>query len=143
MKQKNIEQELKAWLALMQQKYTWLSIKFEFNEEYKCYLVSFSPSSKSIQNKDFCRDVLDFEDKVNEEYEFDAPLFCDDEDLYKLSDKAQTFPSLLERKAFTKDLYSILSQLVLTEEEDTQNLNGETDQYSFYYDGYNKYDIAV
>ena len=89
MYQKEIKEKLKEWFALMQHKYTWLSIKVEYSDKYCCYLISFTPSSKSIINEEFCRDVLDFEDMINEEYELDAPLFCDGEDLFKLSDNAE------------------------------------------------------
>ena len=140
---KKVESELKEWFAYIQNKYTWLTIKYEYSSWRECYLVSFSPTDKISSNGEFCQDIMDFEDRMHAKYDDFAPLFCDDESLFKLSDNAQILSSFMEKKAFTKDLYSMLSQFVLTEEEDTQNFDGETDQYSFYYDGYNKYDIAV
>lgn len=92
MYKKEIEKKLRAWFAIMQKKYSWLSIMFEFSEEEDCYLVSFSPSSESLRNEEFCKDALEFENNINKEYEFDAPLFCDGEDLFKLSPNAIVLP---------------------------------------------------
>lgn len=140
MEQKNIERKLRAWFALMLKKYTWLSIKFEFNKEYKCYLVSFSPSSKSTQDEDFCRDVLDFEDKINEEYEFDAPLFCDDEDLFELSSNAEVL-SNLAFSTFAREFSAKMTRFNL-QDVFVQNTDTEVDSDEFCYDN-QKYDMAA
>lgn len=88
-----IESELREWFAYMQDKYTWLTIKYEYNEWRECYLVSFSPTSEISKDWDFCDEAMNFTDKLHAEYGDDAPLFCDDESLFKLSDKAIVLPS--------------------------------------------------
>ena len=39
---------------------------------------------------EFCEESMCFEDEMNKLYGDDAPLFCDDEKYFKLSDKAKT-----------------------------------------------------
>lgn len=89
MKRDKIEEQLRLWFGKMLLKYTWLKIKFEYSEIEKCYMVSFSPSSKINVSEEFSKDALDFEDKMNLEYGDDAPLFCDEESLFKLSSNAE------------------------------------------------------
>lgn len=84
-----IEKQLRDWFNLMLLKYTWLIIKFEYNEMEDCYMVSFSPSSELDKSVEFSKDALDFENKMNKEHGDDAPLFCDEESLFKLSNKAE------------------------------------------------------
>ena len=84
-----IEKQLRDWFNLMLLKYAWLIIKFEYNEMENCYMVSFSPSSELDKSIEFSKDALDFENKMNKKYGDDAPLFCDEESLFKLSNKAE------------------------------------------------------
>jgi hypothetical protein len=144
MKQKNIEQELRDWFSLMLKKYAWLSIKFGFSEEEECYLVSFSPKSMSLQNEDFCRDALAFENKVNEKYGDFAPLFCDDEDLFELSPNAEVLSSHDEEMSFMEikdedsvklahfDFTSLFAQIT------PQFINEESFEDTRYKKNYNK-----
>lgn len=89
MKKEEIGQDLKTWFSQMLEKYTWLSIKYEFSTKRNCFMVSFSPASIISQDDDFCIEALAFEDEMNVKYGDDAPLFCDDESLFKLSTNAQ------------------------------------------------------
>lgn len=89
MKKEIIEKQLINWFTLMLQKYTWLSIKYEYSDIEKCFLVSFSPSLLTKASENFSREALEFENKMNIEYDTDAPLFCDDEELFKLSSNAR------------------------------------------------------
>lgn len=89
MKQKEIEQKLRNWFKEMLAKYDWLSFKFEFDTKRQVYLVSFYPQSEIDENEEFCRDAMAFEDKVNYLYGQDAPLFCDEETLFSLSENAE------------------------------------------------------
>lgn len=84
-----MEQELRLWFTQMLDKYAWLQIKFEYNKTRGCFMVSFSPESVISQDEKFCAEALAFEDKMNEMYGDDAPLFCDDEELFKLSSDAE------------------------------------------------------
>lgn len=89
MKNEKIEQELRGWFTQMLEKYTWLSIKFEYNSRRGCFMVSFSPESIINQDEEFCKEALAFEEKLDEEYRDEAPLFCDGDSLFKLSSDAE------------------------------------------------------
>ena len=66
MKNEKIEQELRGWFTQMLEKYTWLSIKFEYNSRRGCFMVSFSPESIINQDEEFCKEALAFEEKLDE-----------------------------------------------------------------------------
>lgn len=87
---------LREWSNSITKKYDWLSVRFEFNQDYRRYLVSFAPISQIDNDEEFNRDVLAFEDKVNDKFGDDAPLFCDEESLFKLSDFAESYPVHIE-----------------------------------------------
>lgn len=89
MKQEEIKNKLVVWFDKMLTKYEWLSIKFEYSNKLRNYLVSFSPSSKIQVSDEFCEESMSFEDEMNRLYGDDAPLFCDDEKYFKLSDEAE------------------------------------------------------
>ena len=44
-KKEEIKKQLTEWFNIMLAKYTWLKIKYEYNEAKECYLVSFYSSS--------------------------------------------------------------------------------------------------
>lgn len=104
MKKEEINRNLRIWFSQMLKKYTWLSIKYEFNVTRKCFLVSFSPESITSQNEEFSKDVLAFEDKMNEEYCDDAPLFCDGESLFKLSSNAEVLTNPSTSNSFVYEV---------------------------------------
>lgn len=84
-----IDYLLREYANIMVKQYEWLTIKLEYNEDKQQYLVSYSPKDK-IQNDDnFMRDSSFVEDFFNEVYGDYAPLFCDDEELFKLSPNAE------------------------------------------------------
>ena len=85
-KKEEIKKQLTEWFNIMLAKYTWLKIKYEYNEAKECYLVSFY-SSSDIEDSDFDKDVLEFEEIMDNKYEDYSPLFCDNERLFKLSPK--------------------------------------------------------
>ena len=89
MKKEIIKEQLNTWFSQMLQKYTWLSIKFEYNDLEKCFMVSFSPKFIISQDEGFCKEALTFENEMNKAYGDYAPLFCDDEDLFTLSSEAE------------------------------------------------------
>ena len=53
-------------------------------------MVSYYPIERIDQCDEFCLEASDFEDSINLEYLDDAPLFCDDERLFRLSPNAET-----------------------------------------------------
>lgn len=98
MKQKEIKEKLINWFNVVITKFEWLSIKFEYSDKLKVYLISFSPSSKIDKSDDFCMEAMRFEDSMNAEYGDDAPLFCDEEEYFKLSDNAEIISSQLKNE---------------------------------------------
>lgn len=105
---KKIETELREWFAYMQNKYTWLTIKYEFDEWRECFLVSLSPTSEISKDWDFCDEEMDFVHKLHKKYGDYAPLFCDEERLFKLSYKAKLLLSqdVLELRKASSEEYS-------------------------------------
>ena len=91
-KKEEIKKQLTEGFNIMLAKYTWLKIKYEYNEAKECYLVSFY-SSSDIEDSDFDKDVLEFEEIMDNKYEDYSPLFCDNERLFKLSPKAEELMS--------------------------------------------------
>jgi len=86
----DIEKRLTAWFSVMSNKYSWLRIKYEFNERRNVFVVSFSPSCCIDASDEFNKDALLFENEINNEYGDYAPLFTDEEELFKLSENAKT-----------------------------------------------------
>lgn len=103
MKKEIINEQLNTWFSQMLQKYTWLSIKFEYNDLEKCFMVSFSPKFIISQDEGFCKEALTFENEMNKVYGDYAPLFCDDEDLFTLSSEAEFFPSQTTNSFYTDE----------------------------------------
>ena len=85
---KEIEFILVRWCKEMVNKYNWLTIKYEFSSSYGVYLVSFSPISEITESAEFNVEVMRFEDEMNAQYGNNAPLFCDEERNFKLTDNA-------------------------------------------------------
>lgn len=85
----NIEKQLRSWLSEKIKKYTWLRIKFEFNESRGVFMVSFSPKSHIEHSDEFNIDAMQFADKMNAIYGNEAPLFTDEEYLFTLSPNAE------------------------------------------------------
>lgn len=86
---KRIELDLRKWFKAMIDRFPWLSFKFEFSNRKKRYIVSFSPIEKIEQNEEFCLESLNFSEQMENKYPDNTPLFCDDEDLFKLSENAE------------------------------------------------------
>ena len=85
----DIEKQLRTWFSLITKKYTWLRIKFEFNERRGLYMVSFSPISHIEHSDEFNIDAMRFADEMNATYGNEAPLFTDEENLFTLSSNAE------------------------------------------------------
>lgn len=78
-----IKSELYAWLSSMTMKYNWLQVKLEYKEDRG---VSFSPVSQIELSEEFNREAMQFADEMNAIYGNEAPLFTDEEALFKISD---------------------------------------------------------
>ena len=89
MKDLRLEKILRRWAQDMVNRYTWLTIRFEYSEKRRVFLVSYSPRQMISGNEPFIRDSMEFEDRMNDIYSDDAPLFCDEERLFRLSPAAE------------------------------------------------------
>lgn len=94
-KKEEIKKQLTEWFNIMLAKYTWLKVKYEYSEAKECYLVSFCIGS-DIEYSDFDKDVLEFEEIMDNKYGDYSPLFCDNESLFRLSPKAEEVMSLTQ-----------------------------------------------
>lgn len=89
MNKNKIYQDLKDGLVKLVQRYPELIVKIEFNEVRSVFQVSYSPSSFIQSSEDFIKESMRFEDEMYDKYGDDTPLFTDDEELFKLSDRAE------------------------------------------------------
>lgn len=87
----NLKLQIKNWVNQMIEKYPWLTIKVDFNESINRTLVSFYPLSIIKDNEQFNKDTMAFEDTLYSQYGDNAPLFGDEDKLFKVSDKAEIF----------------------------------------------------
>lgn len=89
MDRESVKSKLYSWLSSMTMKYSWLRIKFEYKEDRGVFLVSFSPVSQIELSEEFNREAMQFADEMNAIYGNEAPLFTDEEALFKISDNVQ------------------------------------------------------
>ena len=87
MKDLELEMILRQWAQGMVSRYTWLTIRFEYNKKRDVYLVSYSPEEKA--GDDFVIESIALENRMKELYGDYAPLFCYDEELFRLSPAAE------------------------------------------------------
>lgn len=129
MKKEIIEKQLIRWFDIMLQKYAWLNIQYEYSDIERCFLVSFSPGLLTKASEDFSKDALEFENLMNKEYGIEAPLFCDDEELFKMSHNAvllsnpniSTFTSELSTSTVLFDLNNMIDSRFTTAGEDFED----------------------
>ena len=97
MRKDDIKNKLIQWSNLITSRYPGLVVRFEYNESRKVFLVSLYPNDINEEDKEkFSIDVMSFEDELSDLYGWDAPLFCDNEELFRLSQEAQTIVSFTE-----------------------------------------------
>lgn len=89
MKIPKIDYLLREYANIMVKQYKWLTVKFEYNEDTNNYLVSYSPKDKIQSDDNFMRDRDFVEDFFKDVYGDLAPLFCNEEELFKLSPNAE------------------------------------------------------
>ena len=89
MKDLEVERILRQYAEDLVSRYTWLTIRFEYSEKRSVYLVSYSPKCLISGKTALINEMMDFEDRMNDVYGDDAPLFCKDEELFKLSPEAE------------------------------------------------------
>ena len=88
-KKRVMEKTIKEWAINMVRTYTWLTIKFEYSNKFGVILIDFVYPQQYGNDENFNRDALAFNDRMYEIYGDNAPLFTNNEKLFKLSDKAQ------------------------------------------------------
>ena len=88
-KKQVMEKTIKEWAINMVRAYTWLTIKFEYSKKFGVILIDFVYPQQYGNDEDFHRDALAFNDRMCEIYGDNAPLFTNNEKLFKLSYKAQ------------------------------------------------------
>lgn len=84
-----MEKIIKEWAINMIRTYTWLTIKFEYSKKFGVILIDFMYPQQYGSDENFHRAAMAFNDKLCDTYGDDAPLFTNNERLFKLSDKAQ------------------------------------------------------
>ena len=95
MKTENIRNRLTAWSKAITSAYIGLKIRFEYSCSWGVFLVSCYTDEIADMER-FSADVLAFEDEMRDLYGDDAPLFCDNEELFRLSAEAETVVGLRE-----------------------------------------------
>lgn len=85
----NILITLKVGIQELIDKYPWLSIMYEYNQVRGVYLVSYI-FNKGADTLDFIEDSMKFENEINTTFGINAPLFCDNQELFQLTEKAVT-----------------------------------------------------
>lgn len=139
-KKEEIRKSLLEWFNIMVNKYTWLQIKYEYNESKACYLVSFCIGS-GIEDFEFEQDVLSFEENLDNKFGDNSPLFCDNESLFSLSVNAE----MISRQCsniFTNEIYEDTAQFDLVWKLEQQYIGTDNSSDEFCYNE-PKYDMAA
>ena len=117
MKDLEVERILRQYAEDLVSRYTWLTIRFEYSERRGVYLVSYSPSEKIDESESFARETMEFENRMNDLYDDNAPLFCDEEELFKLSSEAEVIcyrtPEKMYQHSVPKKKKSSLAAAIL------------------------------
>lgn len=95
MKIDEMRNRLVGWANRITSEYAGLKVRFEYNEARRVYLVSLCTDGIADMES-FSREVMSFEDEMENIYGCDAPLFCDNEELFQLSPGAQTIVGITE-----------------------------------------------
>lgn len=95
MRAEEIKNKLSVWCKRITSEYTGLKIRFEYSESRRVFLVSLYPDEVADIDR-LSVDVMSFEDEMADLYGYDAPLFCDNEELFCLSQEAETVIGLKE-----------------------------------------------
>lgn len=95
MRIEEIKDKLISWSRCITSEYPGLQVRYEYNESRGVYLVSLTTGEVDDMER-LSVDVMAFEDEMEDAYGYDAPLFCDNEELFKLSSKAETIMVIKE-----------------------------------------------
>lgn len=78
---------LESGLQELANKYPWLSIKYEYSQTRGVYLVTYI-FNEGADSSDFVQDTMVFENEISLLFGTNAPLFCDNQELFNLSENA-------------------------------------------------------
>lgn len=95
MRIEEIKDKLISWSRCITSEYPGLQVRYEYNESRGVYLVSLTTGEVDDMER-LSVDVMAFEDEMEDAYGYDAPLFCDNEELFSLSSKAETIMGIEE-----------------------------------------------
>lgn len=95
MKKEDIKTRLAVWTREITSAYIGLKVRFEYSETRGVYLVSLYTDDIADRRR-FSIDVMAFEDEMADLFGYDAPLFCDNEELFTLSPEAETVVGIRE-----------------------------------------------
>lgn len=77
---------------LMLDKFPAIGIRYEYNQEYSCFLVSIDVDALNTEKSDrFSESYLSNVKTLEEKYGDDSPLFCIDEEWFSLSKDAISY----------------------------------------------------
>lgn len=88
----DILQDIENWFERIVKDFPQVRFRYEFDQSYGTYKIAYYINEELSNNNDFYGAVLLFEDCMNDAYGNFAPLFCQNEELFKLSDSASIFP---------------------------------------------------
>jgi len=85
------EKRLKEWFSQMAAQFKGVRFRYEYSEKKGKILVSYYTSARLQSSDEFYRFVIAFEDDMVDTYGDNSPLFCENEELFKLTENAQSF----------------------------------------------------
>lgn len=96
-----IEKYLDHYCMALVSKYEGLQMAYGYCKERGVYLVSYYLNDNLLNNDRFVREARDFENLMNIKYKDKAPLFCDNDELFKMP----VDHCLIYREYISQDLY--------------------------------------
>lgn len=90
---RTMERDLVEMIRKLTSEFPWLSVRYEYSEDWDTLLVSYAPRNKIFKDERILSRMMTLEDELRDKYGEDAPLFCEEEHLFKLSPEATLIAS--------------------------------------------------
>lgn len=125
------ERQLQNWFRKMVDMFPGLSFRYEYSDIRGVYLVSANVNTEDARYEEYCAESMRFEDEMNEEYMDNAPLFTDNEELFRLSQNALFVDEKYISKSFhvikRKDEFAFIStkEIAFKRDEDWQDCKND------------------
>ncbi len=107
------ERQLQNWFRRMVDMFPGLSFRYEYSDRRGVYLVSATVNTEDARYEEYCVKSMQFEDQMNAQYMDNAPLFTDNEELFRLSSDALVVDEKYISKSFSvskkNDMYTFAS----------------------------------